>query len=246
MLEQTVLTEIPVGFKGLPGTVVITDFAFVSDENRSILVLCANSDNDIVLVDMNDPNYRMTKLALTDAAESTGGRERFLEWAVGTNYIWVTGGEVSELYVVALPSGNIEDAKVAQTIGGVLSGEFIFVDNYERKAAAQTMQAMLVGEQGAIATTDSASSKGDHQHSSFGEEFLGNEDESSDDVFPIALGALIVGLMSLLMSTFLLIKVVLLPAGQTGPGNEPKQESAPADDAESHMATKTLGSKMVA
>ena len=48
------------------------------------------------------------------------------------------------------------------------------------------------------------------------------------------------------MSTFLLINVVLLPTSQTGPGSEPKQESAPADDAESHMATKTLGSKMVA
>lgn len=72
----------------------------------------------------------MTKVALTDAAESTGGRERFLEWVVGTNYVWVTGGEASELYVVELPSGDIDDAKTSKKIGGVLSGNLIFVDNY--------------------------------------------------------------------------------------------------------------------
>ena len=61
----------------------------------------------------------MRKLALTNALESTGGNERQLEWAVGTNYVWVTGGDATEVYVVEIPTSNIDDAFVVQYEPGI-------------------------------------------------------------------------------------------------------------------------------
>lgn len=100
------LADIVVDFDGaLPGMGVISDFAFVSDDNRNILVLGASTDNEVALVDLND-NFRLVKLGLTTAAESTGGRSRHIEWAVGTNYVWVTGGDANQLYVIEIPSAK--------------------------------------------------------------------------------------------------------------------------------------------
>lgn len=91
------------------------------------------TDNDLVLVDMSDFSTR--KLALTSAAESTGGQDRHIEcWAVGTNYVWVTGGDANEMYIVELPSANIADANIAKTVTNVSEGEILFVDNFGRGA----------------------------------------------------------------------------------------------------------------
>lgn len=135
------MKDIPVNFQGgLPGQIVVSDFAFVTDDSRNILVLGASTDNNLVIVDMNDNSFRMRKLALTNDAESTGGNDRRIEWVVGTNYVWVSGGEAEELYIVELPNSNIDNAKVARTITGVPDGDLIFVENYERRAAMEMLK----------------------------------------------------------------------------------------------------------
>lgn len=120
---------------GTPGKTVISDFAFVQDENRDILVLGASTDNNIVLVDLRSDSMTTRKLDLAPGvAESTGGSSRNLEWAVGTNYVWVDGAESEEQYIINISSG-INSAKVARTMGGIASGNMMSVNNYERMRA---------------------------------------------------------------------------------------------------------------
>jgi len=117
---------------GTPGKTVISDFAFVQDENRDILVLGASTDNNIVLVDLRSDSMTTRKLDLAPGvAESTGGSSRNLEWAVGTNYVWVDGAESEEQYIINI-SSDINSAKVARTMGGIASGNMMSVNNYER------------------------------------------------------------------------------------------------------------------
>jgi len=123
---------------GTPGKTVISDFAFVQDENRDILVLGASTDNNIVLVDLRSDSKTLTtrKLDLAPGVvESTGGSSRKLEWAVGTDYVWVNGAESEEQYIINIPNSDINSAKLVRTLGGIPSGNMVFVNNYERMRA---------------------------------------------------------------------------------------------------------------
>jgi len=136
--------DIPVDFKGgSPGRSVISDMAFVQDDRRDILVIGASTDNDVVIVDLNNKEFPHVKLSLTTTEESTGGTSRKLEWAVGTNYVWVNGGETKEVYVIELPDANINNARLAKTVAGITSGNMIFVNNYERERLAKEMASLM-------------------------------------------------------------------------------------------------------
>lgn len=189
---QTVLADIPVnlGPQDEESTeLVVTDFAFVMDDNRSILVLGASTDNNLVLVDLNDPNFRMAKLALTTAEEANGGNERQIEWAEDTNYVWVNGKDVDEIYVVELPSSNIDDARVAKTITSTGAGDIVFVENYERKAAFQMMQAHTDNTMKDLNALNAAP-----------------EEKEDDNVDPVAVAALVVSVLALVVGLFAVFK----------------------------------------
>merc|ERR1711935_730273 len=70
---------------GTPGKTVVSDVAFVQDENREILIVGASTDNNVVLVDLTSDPPATRKLNLSpDVVESTGGGARNLEWAIDT------------------------------------------------------------------------------------------------------------------------------------------------------------------
>lgn len=76
---------------------------------------------------------------------------------------------------------------------------------------------------------------------------LGNDDDDDDDIDPIAIAALVVGLVSLLVSFVAVLKVLALSsttATDSAPKEAAKDESSTAQ--QDQMETKTLGSKMVA
>ena len=156
--EQSVVKDIPVNFQGgAGGKTVVTDFAFVTDTSRNILVLASSEDNNVVLVDIND-NFRLVKLNVApSASESTEkGSKRRVEWAVGTNYVWVSGREATEQYIIKISSG-IDSAKLHRTIANIADGgNIMFVNNYERARAVQLMSVMI----NSAATDDAGSGNG--------------------------------------------------------------------------------------
>ena len=44
---------------GIPGKTVVSDVAFVQDENREILIVGASTDNNVVLVDLSTFETRL-------------------------------------------------------------------------------------------------------------------------------------------------------------------------------------------
>ena len=163
---------------GTPGKTVISDFAFVQDENRDILVLGASTDNNIVLVDLRSDSMTTRKLDLAPGvAESTGGSSRNLEWAVGTNYVWVDGAESEEQYIINI-SSDINSAKVARTMGGIASGNMMSVNNYERMR--DVAHATAAAAQNTLTLT--ADSTNDNQVSSVSAASSANNNEMSSSL----------------------------------------------------------------
>jgi len=131
--------DIPLNFQGgTPGKMVIADFAYVSD--RGILVLAASTDNDIVLVDF-EANFATARLNLSPGANVTAGGFRQVEWARGTNYVWVDGSEMSEHYIIDIPNSGIADASIVRTIADTPGGKLIYVNNYERARTFESIAA---------------------------------------------------------------------------------------------------------
>jgi len=127
--------DIAVDFEGgLPGSIVVADVAFIQDENREIMIVGANSDNNIVLADLNSGETFKFNMA-PGAFESSGGGLRNLEWAVGTDYVWVDGDDAKAVYILTIP-GGIDSVSVERQLSDVGAGNMVFVNNYERLRAA--------------------------------------------------------------------------------------------------------------
>jgi len=218
--NSRLIYDVPCMFKnGSPGTSVISDMAFVQDDIRDILVIGASSDNDLVLVDLRSSDFPVRRLSLTTAEESTGGTRRKLEWAVGTNYVWVSGGEMEEMYIIELPDGNINNARLARTVAGVPTGNMIFVNNYERERLAREMAMMMRGSVTANTVIMSNAKANANAETSTG---------------TIGVIALIVAIVSIVLALAAALLQLQKPSASAG------------DDSEQPVDTKSLGSKNVA
>lgn len=104
---------------------------------RTILVIASGTDNDIAVVDMADPTnvVKIPLFASSSTTESTGGGGdgRSVEWADGTDLVWITGTEANEMYVLRVPNGDITKARVIQTIQGVDATVVLYVENFGSK-----------------------------------------------------------------------------------------------------------------
>lgn len=188
---SSVAFDVPVKFQGGGDReVVITDVVFIDNGVHGKVALFASSrDNDLAVVDLAGGSPRIHKLALTPASESTGGRDRKIEWAPDTNFVWVSGTEAEEMYVVELSGdGDVARAKVSATLTGLPSSQVLFVENYERKRTAEMMKAQY-SQAGYYAAQ-------------------GNGGYGS-----LAVASLVLSIMSLLVSLFLLAKLHRTPNG---------------------------------
>ena len=198
---QVVLKDLPVNLgpqgEDDPTAVVVTDFAWIMDDSRNILAFAASNNNDLVLVDLDDDDFRMTKLALTAASvEANGGSERQIEWAQDTNYVWVNARDTDELIVVELPTNNIDDARVIKTIPSHDQGDLIFVENFDRKAAVQMMQELTSQ---ALADYQPPA---DPDDASLGADRLATADDGDDDIEAISVTALALSIIAMLVGAF--------------------------------------------
>lgn len=210
-----------------------------------MLVLAATTDNDLALVDMNDDTFPVHKLAVSAAADSTAGSSRHVEWAAGTNYVWVTGGDAQELYIIEFPTASIADARLFKTISNIPAGEIIFVDNYERKATSALIAAQMGNN---VATSDESARDAHNEWHAEEEE---EDNDRSQDLLIIT--CMVIAVTSFLMSSVSLFKILSTtpqPLDDATTVRRPmanhRGSSGNDNDTTAALETKTLGSKMVA
>ncbi len=239
---QQVVRDVNVGFANAAenaGKIVISDFAFVNDAGRDFLVLAASTDNEIAIVDLGTSSFNMVKLNLSPGTEeSTGGGSRKVEWAVGTNYVWVDGGESKEQYIIEIGS-TIGSAKIRRTLTEVTSGNMIFVNNYERLRVAQMMEKMTTQMAQDITSNDSNSeSYGNNMNGGSSSSSLRSNDDNGNQGFGIA--ALSISCISLVVALILGAKVFL--SNDSSSSTQRGSQEKFVDDPET---AKSLGSKQV-
>jgi len=134
---STVAADVAIAMAGgAPGAQAVTDVAFLQDGARNLLLVAGSVDNDLVVVDMDD-GYAITKVRLSANPEPTAAGNRQVEWAVGSDYVWVNGGQTEEMYVVEIPGGG-GTARVVRTLANVPDGKVAFVNNFANMASAST------------------------------------------------------------------------------------------------------------
>lgn len=105
--------------------------AFIEDGSRNFIVIAGWGNNEVAIVDIDD-NFRMRKISLSNNPESTATGQRNVEWAVGTNYVWIDGPEAAEIYIVEV-GATIDSSRVSTVIPDVPGGFIVHVDNYMRR-----------------------------------------------------------------------------------------------------------------
>ena len=223
--RQTIAADIPVEFEGgSPGSAAISDVAFIQDDTRNFIVIAGSVDNNVVIADMDD-GYRMIKLTLSSNAEATAAGNRQVEWAVGSNFVWVNGGQTEEMYIIEV-GNTIDSARVIRTVSDVPDGKVAFINNYERAAETAGTPSTVLG-------------KAENKLEEI-------EDEISDNTSAIAIAALIIGCIALVWVVALVVSrsSAAPPAKSARPTKVVADAEAPEQRSDSD--TVTLGSKQVA
>merc|ERR1712176_988049 len=138
------IADVPVDFQGgSPGRIVISDYAFMTNNDKTILVVASSTDNDVALVDMSTTPVTMRKMPLTPSSESSAGNSRAVEWAIGTDYVWINGNDASEMYIVEIPDGDITTARVATTLAETTASNMLYVKNWQIEADRQFLKGVI-------------------------------------------------------------------------------------------------------
>lgn len=129
---QQVAYDIKLDFhtSGFEDFIVFNDFAFVQDRerNRNIFVLSSRTENKVALVDLA-PSRPEVSYVLFKEGNSTARASRQVEWARGTDYVWIDGAAESEVYVI-----DVSTKRLVKTITDIHSTRMLSVTNFERLA----------------------------------------------------------------------------------------------------------------
>lgn len=84
---------------------VFDDFAYIQTAEMNCFIVASSSDYKVAIVDMNtlDVNYVVLKDTFYDGKRSS----RQVEWAEGTNYVWIGGRSDDEAYVIDLTTQTV-------------------------------------------------------------------------------------------------------------------------------------------
>lgn len=225
ILWQTLLADIPVNFaNSLPGTIAVTDFAIAEIGGRNVAVFASGSDNDVAIVDLESPTS-VPKISLTSSSFASGvaGEGRSVEWAQGTEFVWLTGQEAKEIYVIQIPRGDIGRATVKTVIQGVDASALMYVENYAARAVATSLE----------------------RSSRFHEAVAANQDNT------LSVVSLVIACLAFVFSVALFFRVVMTRSTNKVATNGPeKTDRGSLDLAFDHLEqqaadAKSLGSKQV-
>jgi len=79
---------------------VYNDFAFIKHKNMNLFLLSSSAENKVAIVDMSKDQPEASYVQLKNEAFSGRARSRQVEWAAGTDYVWISGRNYDEIYVV--------------------------------------------------------------------------------------------------------------------------------------------------
>ena len=106
--------ELDFSTEGYENTSVSKDFAFVYKNGKTKVVFPSGTEHKVAIVeipetgDIRDGDVQINYVPFnTDEfiqGRAPHGRYRRIEWAVGTDYVWVNDGSLEELYVFFLSS----------------------------------------------------------------------------------------------------------------------------------------------
>lgn len=73
----------------------------------NLFVVSSSSDYKVAIVDMDSPNYDVSYVMLKDVPYEGRRYSRQVEWAEGTQYVWIGGRQDDEAYVIDIESKTL-------------------------------------------------------------------------------------------------------------------------------------------
>lgn len=214
--KSTVFADVATPFERKP-----QDFAFVENKDgEEKIVIASHEANDVYIMDLTVTPPKVDIVALNTSPNTTSDRSRTMEWAVGTDYVWVSGSAPQDLADKEIYVVNVATKEVERTIKGYNADLLFYVENY-----VQTRLVNLMAEQQAAnqayadqLTTDTKKDI-DTQISNLQtttQAIKAQADsaapESSNDASTVSIAALVVGLIALSVGVINVMVMMKKPA----------------------------------
>jgi hypothetical protein len=155
------MVDLELGFDmtGYEKTSVALDFAFVEKDGKTLLIVPSGTSHKIAIVDLTKGGveYETRYVTFNDEEFIKGraphGRYRQVEWAVDSDYVWVTDSSLDEIYVIDFVKEEVVNRLTEMNIRKLVS-----VQNFEKKRAFEMQQQIVMdmSNQGMLNTKSNA------------------------------------------------------------------------------------------
>ena len=102
----------------------------MKQDDKTLVIFPAGTEHRIAIVDITSSPMKTSYVTFNKDEFIPGGaphgRYRRIEWAIGTNYVWVTDSALDEVYVI-----DFVKEEVVTTLTEVDTSKLISVQNYE-------------------------------------------------------------------------------------------------------------------
>lgn len=134
---STVFADLKLGFNSTTyeEDQVFNDYAFIDNDGKKMIVFAAGTENKVAIIDVTDGTADVTYVTFSEGPLTSYRERRQVEWAVGTNYVWVDGAGNDEVYVIDVMSKSL-----VNTISNVETTRLLSVDNHARNVQNSIMQ----------------------------------------------------------------------------------------------------------
>lgn len=174
---------------GVEDSAVINDFAFIKNDKYNMVVFASGNSNKVALVDLSSGSPSISYVSFGGEELSADRSRRQVEWVADTDYIWIEGKALGEVYVI-----DISTKSVVNTISGFEVSKMVFVENFERKRTAQLIAQM---------TNDASTA----DFKSFAAANANTPAVDGDAIDPVGIAALVIGLVALIVGVMNLVKM---------------------------------------
>ena len=121
---------------GYEDKTVAKDFAFVYKDGKTWVVFPSGTEHKVAIVELS--NGDLTNDNVKVSYVTFNNDEFVVEWAVGTDYVWVTDGSLEEVYIIDVMNKN-----VVNTLTGIDTGRLVSIQNYERVRQFEQQQQLI-------------------------------------------------------------------------------------------------------